>query len=300
MKLLRYTLTLLTLFCCLVIASTATFAQDDESPWIEGPAMVDVGNNLAQLDLGEAYAYTGADTTQQIMEMMGNVTSGTEVGMLIPTAEEESWFIIFEHDAIGYVPDDEKDDLDATAILDSIREGTEAANEYRIEQGIAPLNVIGWHTKPFYDTQTNNLVWSVLAESEDETGTEQSVNHNIRILGRTGYMSAVLVADPTELDQLIPETEAILANFSYKPGKKYADYIQGDKLAEYGLTALVAGGVGAAAVKTGFLNVILKNIKLVGIAILAFFGGIWRWIKGMASGKDEYAATMPDHSSTDI
>lgn len=292
---LRY---LLVLFCCLTFGSTTIFAQDEESPWTEGPALVDVGNNLAQLDLGEAYAYTGADTTQEIMEMMGNVVNGTEVGMLIPAAEDESWFIVFEYDSVGYVTDDEKGELDSDAILTSIREGTEAANEYRTEQGIAPLNVIGWHTEPFYDNQTNNLVWSILAESEESYGTEQSVNHNVRILGRTGYMSAILVADPADLDTLIPETEAILGNFSYKGGKKYADYIQGDKLAGYGLTALVAGGVGAAAAKTGILQLLLKNIKLVGIAVLAFLGGIWRWVKNLGSGNDEYAATMPDENNS--
>lgn len=297
MNLSRYIPQMLIAFITLLVISPAALAQDGEIPWTSGPATVDIGNSLSELDLADAYAFTGAKDTQTIMESMGNPISGTEVGLLVPTAEDQDWFIVFEYEAVGYIPDDEKDELDAAAILASVREGTEAANEYRAEQGIAPLTVKGWHTEPFYDERTNNLTWTILAESEDEYGVSESVNHNVRILGRTGYMSAVLVADPSELSQLIPETEAILSGFRYKDGKTYAEYIQGDKLAGYGLTALVAGGVGAAAAKTGILQLLLKNIKLVLIAAFASLAAAWKWIAGLFTGRDQYAVDRSGENS---
>lgn len=280
-----------------MLFSPPTFAQDEESSWVDGPATVDIGDNLAELDFDEAYSFTGAEETQMIMEMMGNQIDGSEVGMLIPSADDESWFLIFEYDESGYIPDDEKDELDADAILSAISEGTEAANEYRVERGFTPIHVSGWYNEPFYDDQTNNLTWSILAESEEEYGVNESVNHNVRILGRGGYMSVVLVADPADLERLIPEAQTILSGFSYKSGNKYAEYVQGDKLAGYGLTALVAGGVGAAAAKTGLLQLIFKNIKFVLIAALAFLGGIWKWVKRFLMGRDQYAVEMPDQSN---
>ena len=46
---------------------------------------------------------------------------------------------------MGYVKDDEKDDLDSSAMLDSIKKGTEYANEQRPGP---PMHIIGWELEP--------------------------------------------------------------------------------------------------------------------------------------------------------
>lgn len=109
----------------------------------------------------------------------------------------------------------------------------------------------------------------------------------IRLLGRTGYMSVVLVADPAELTQVLPEVKQILTGFSYKAGKRYAEYVQGDKLAGIGLTALIAGGAGAAAASTGLFKTLAKAGKGIIIALLAILGAVWRGIKSMFGGSRE-------------
>ena len=88
--------------------------------------------------------------------------------------------------------------------------------------------------------------------------------------------------------------EAVIGAFTYKLGKRYAEWVPGDKVAEYGLTALVAAGAGAAAVKLGFFAVLgkffAKSAKLVIIA-LAGLGGIaakfWNALRGKASARPE-------------
>jgi len=45
----------------------------------------------------------------------------------------------------------------------------------------------------------------------------------------------------------------MIGGFSYSSGYKYAEWRSGDKVAAYGLTALVAGGAGVALVKSGLL-----------------------------------------------
>jgi uncharacterized membrane-anchored protein len=215
------------------------------------------------------------------------------VGLIVPQAEGQSWFLLFEYKPIGYVPDTEKDSLDADAILTSIREGTEESNKIRIEQGIAPLHIVGWHEQPHYDEQSHNLAWTILGESVEEGQTRQVINHNIRLLGRTGYMSVVLVAAPEDLTGLLPEVKEIISGFSYKTGKRYAEYVQGDKLAAIGLTALIAGGAGAAAANAGFFKVLAKAGKGIIIAILAVLGAIWRGIKSSFGGsRNEYAGRV--------
>ena len=41
------------------------------------------------------------------------------MGFVAPAGED--WFAVFEFDDVGYVKDDEKDSLDANALLDSIK-----------------------------------------------------------------------------------------------------------------------------------------------------------------------------------
>jgi uncharacterized membrane-anchored protein len=97
-------------------------------------------------------------------------------------------------------------------------------------------------------------------------------------------MEVNLVIEPEKLGAALPEYQALLQNYSYKQGQRYAEYREGDKLAKYGLAALIAGGAAAVAVKTGlFASLILlfkKAWKLVAVAIAA----VVAWFKRLISG----------------
>ena len=163
-------------------------------------------------------------------------------------------------------------------ILKSISDGTEQANTYRVEQGFSPIHVVGWSEEPRYDTLTNNLVWAVTGKSEDGG---LSVNYNARLLGRQGYMSATLVTDPSTLAADKMEVEQLLGGYQFVKGKRYAEFREGDKLAGYGLTALIAGGAGAAAVKLGLFKVLAKAWKLVVVGFLAVIAFLKRLVSGL-------------------
>jgi uncharacterized membrane-anchored protein len=82
----------------------------------------------------------------------------------------------------------------------------------------------------------------------------------------------------------MPAYQALLTDYSYKLGERYAEYRSGDKLAKYGLAALITGGAAAVAVKTGlFASLILffkKAAKLVILAVLA----VVVWLKKLITG----------------
>ena len=287
---------IVSIFLLLFVSPMVCLSQSQEVAWIPGPQPVDLGDNIAQIDLGEDYAFANSGDTIKLMERMGNPTSKREVGMIIPKLENPPWFVVFEYDMVGYIRDDEKNKIDSDAILESIRAGTEEANKIRKEKGFSLLNVVGWHEEPHYDVASHNLVWAILAESEGR----QIVNYNVRLLGRHGYMSAVLVTDPSTLDTYKSQIENIIANFSYKKGKNYAEYVQGDKVAKYGLTALIAGGAGAAAVKLGFFKMLAKAWKLVvagAVAFLAFLGKILKTITGRRTTEITYD---PQDASSEV
>jgi uncharacterized membrane-anchored protein len=234
--------------------------------------------NQAEIYIDAGYLFADAETTKMIMQMLGNQVSEQEQGLVASASEDKNWILIFEFDPVGYVSDEDKDDIDADAILESISEGTEAANEYRIEQGFSPLHVVGWSEEPRYDNVSNNLVWAILGQNEDG---EQSVNYNVRLLGRQGYMSATLVTDPSTLAADKIEVEQLLTGYQFIEGKRYAEFREGDKLAGYGLTALIAGGAGAAAVKLGLFKVLAKAWKLVVVGFLAVIAFLKKLVSGL-------------------
>ena len=87
------------------VAATAELPKPE---WVQGPAMVDLGDNLARLSISEKYIFAGSEDTKKIMEYMGNPLSNNEIGYLAPNTETANWFIVFDYLPIGYVKDDEK------------------------------------------------------------------------------------------------------------------------------------------------------------------------------------------------
>jgi uncharacterized membrane-anchored protein len=261
----------------LLLVASPLLAQDHgpKLSWIVGPKTVDLGR-VAQLDLPAGYIFLGAKDTRRLQEAMGNVPDGNEVGLVAPAAEDESWFVIFDYRAVGYVKDDEKDAIDAKAILEGIREGTEEANKIRKRKGIPGVHVVGWQQPPRYDERTHNLTWAILGR-DDEGG--KVVNLNVRLLGRNGYVSATLVEDSERIAAARPKLDALVDAFSFKAGGRYSEFRPGDKVAEYGLAALVAGGAGAAAAKTGLLAALFKLLGKAGKAVLLLFAALMAGLK---------------------
>jgi len=249
----------------------------DRIRWTKGPAKADL-KSLAEVQVPEGFIFTGPKGTRELLEAGGNPTSGSELGLLAPTSHV--WFVVFEFSDVGYIKDDDKDKLNADKLLGSIKAGTEEANKYREKMGVSPMHITGWEIPPRYNEQTHNLEWAIRGESD---GTPV-VNYNTRLLGRKGVMEVNLVIDPEKLHAALPAYQALLNDFSYKTGERYAEYRQGDKLAKYGLAALIAGGAAAVAVKTGlFASLILllkKAWKLVVIAVAA----IVAWFKRLING----------------
>jgi uncharacterized membrane-anchored protein len=264
-------------------AADAPGETDDESSlskiqWAYGPTKVAL-KTLAEVQIPEGFRFTGPQGTQDLLEAMGNPTSGTELGFLAPTSMV--WFVVFRFSDVGYVKDDDKSALDASKLLKSIQEGTEEANKIRHRMGSAPLHITGWEVPPRYNEQTHNLEWAVRGESEGDL----IVNYNTRLLGRKGVMEVKLVVDPAKLATATPEYQSLITGFSYRSGERYAEYRQGDKLAQYGLAALITGGAAAVAIKTGLLGSLVLFVKKAWKLVVLAVVGIGAWLRRLALGK---------------
>jgi len=235
--------------------------------WATSPATAPIGEQ-AEISIGGGLRFAESNDAQRLLEAFGNLPDDTVIGLLTPDNSTD-WFVVFSFEDIGYVKDDEKNDIDKDALLEHFRESSARGNQQRRQMGLAEMNLVGWAVEPYYNDQSKSLEWGVTFESE---GAE-IVNYYTKRLGRHGVMNCNLVVDPEDLNEVLPQVRAALEGFSYNDGGKYAQFRVGDKVAEYGLTALVAGGALAVAAKSGLLG---KLWKLIVVAVLAVGAGIKR------------------------
>lgn len=227
--------------------------------WQPGPVSGSLGD-IAEVKIPEGVIFADAAGTRRYLEINQNPTSGNEQGMA--AAPDLSWAMIFEFSDIGYVNDEEKEEIDADAILQSLREGNAQSNEIRRSRGWGTVSLIGWAEPPRYEPTSHNLEWATKGQNDQDQGV--TINHNIRILGRRGVMEATLLVSPEDHAAVMPTARQLLGDFSYKQGERYAEYRQGDRIAQVGLIGLMTGGAVAVAAKTGILAKLGKGaIKLV-------------------------------------
>ena len=251
---------------------------------LRGPAKA-VLEGVAQIDFPAGYTFIDGKSTRELMKALGEPSSGRELGLLSPTNRD--WSVIFEFSNIGYVKDDEKDKLDPDKLLESIKRGTAEANKERVRAGHRPLEVVGWEIPPKYDSVTHNLEWAIRATSDDRP----ILNYNTRLLGRKGVMEVVLIVEPDKLPATLPVFRNLLTGYSFLTGQNYAEYRPGDKVAKYGLAALVLGGTAVGAAKLGLLGPVLlffkKAWKLVVIAIAAIAASLKKFFARLFGRRDE-------------
>ncbi len=267
------------------VFSVNTYAQENQKKeisidWLKGPAKAKLGS-MAEINVPGSYHFASGDDTKKLMELFGNRPTDREMGYIAP--EGDQWFMVFLFDETGYIKDDEKDSLDADKILQGFKDGDKEANKWRREQKLPELEIIGWHKKPAYDPQTNNLEWATIYQSEGRKG----INYNIRFLGRKGVMEVVIVADEKNLDKVVASAKKILTTYSFSSGNKYSEFTSGDKIAEYGLAALVGGGALAVAAKSGLLQ---KFGKFIVIAIV----GAGAFLKRLFTGRKSVKVGAPE------
>ncbi|HEY1081437.1 MAG TPA: DUF2167 domain-containing protein [Prosthecobacter sp.] len=233
--------------------------------------------SMAEVKIPEGWRFTDGNGTRSLLRMYNNIPGTSELGML--TTEGHGPWVIFEFDDSGYVKDDEKDKLNADEMLKSLREGQDEGNKQRREMGLPELQLLGWAVPPRFNDKTKNLEWALRVGSKNGI----SINYSTRLLGRSGVMEVDLVCGPEEMDSLIPQYQNIIAGFSYVTGNTYAEYREGDKLAKYGLTGLIAGGGAVAAAKMGLFAKLGGFVAKLGKGIIVVIIAIGAALKGFFS-----------------
>jgi uncharacterized membrane-anchored protein len=253
-------------------ADSATVAEMQKLAWQRGPVEGRIGDK-AVLKVPQGYVFLDAKNTSRFLELTGNPPRDANY-LFAPSSL--NWFAVFAFNPAGHVKDDEA--IDADALLKSLKRSDQPENEERKRLGMEALYTDGWQVPPHYDTDTKRLEWGTRLRTERG---ELIVNYSSRLLGRSGVMSAILVSDPQNLAADSQEFKGALRDFSYVAGERYSEFKPGDKVAQYGLAALIVGGAAAVATKkgfwavlAGFLGAFWKLVVGAGVAALAGLGSL--------------------------
>ncbi|GAA4463760.1 DUF2167 domain-containing protein [Nemorincola caseinilytica] len=242
--------------------------------------------DIAELNLPAGYKYIPADKAQMILhDLWGNPERDDVLGMVVKNdykvSELGAWAFIVSYDEDGYVKDEDADKINYDDLLKEIQESEIEINKERVKEGYPEIHLLDWAAKPYYDKDNKVLHW---AKKLKFTGEEQlTLNYDVRILGRKGILSMNAVGTIDQLADINTHIPSIVKMAVFTDGNKYKDFNPSvDKVAAYTIGGLIAGKLIA---KTGLLVLLLKNIKLILLAVFGGFAAFRKKLGGLFSRK---------------
>lgn len=239
------------------------------------------------LTVPEGFYFLDAEDARAVLEeAWGNPPDETTLGMLLPAGrtplDEGVWGATFNYSEDGYVSDKEAGKINYDDLLKSLKDDAAASNAWREENGYAPIEIIGWAEAPSYDAATHKMYWA--KELKFGAAEINTLNYDIRALGRRGVLVVSFIADMTALGEIRAAAPSVLDMVSFDEGSRYADYQPGvDKKAAYGLAGLITGGL--IAKKTGLLAALLLFGKKFAAFIIAGLAAAGAYVRKLLAKK---------------
>lgn len=235
---------------------------------------------IATITVPDGYKFLEKEeATMVLSNLWGNPTDESILGLLLKENEspsETSYGIEITYSEDGYIEDDDAEDIDYDELLEGMQEDVTQINPERIAIGYPSVELLGWASKPFYDKSEKKLHWAkeLLFEGDDT----KTLNYNIRVLGRNGYMNLNVIGDIDVLEDVKENLNPILGSVLFNQGHTYSEFDPDfDNVAAYGIGGLIAGKILA---KAGFFVVLLKFWKFIAIGAIALFASFKKRIFG--------------------
>lgn len=242
-------------------------------------------NGIATLDMPPSFRYLGPDDSERLLEdAWGNPPDDKPLGMIFPAdvspLSDEGWGVVITYQEDGHVKDDDANKIDYNDLLKKMTADTADANEERIKKGYPSMLLAGWAEQPHYDSASHKLYWALNLKTGN--ASVNTLNYKIRVLGRKGVLVLNAIAGMNQLPVIKTEMQNVIGFTDFTPGNRYADFnSHTDKVAEYGIAALVAGGIAAKmGLFAKLIAVLIAAKKAVLVALVAVAGGI-RKLLGM-------------------
>lgn len=257
---------------------------------------VSIAKGIAKLNLSKNFRYLNPEQSNYVLhDLWGNPPRTDVLGMIFPADTgpftDSSFAFIITFDEDGYVKDKDADKINYNDMLKDLKDAEPEDNKEREKNGYVPIHMIGWAEQPYYDKGNKVLYWA--KELQFGSDSVNTLNYDVRVLGRKGVLSLNAVATMRELPMVKANIAEVLKMPEFTNGNRYKDFNSTtDKVAEYGIGTLVAGGILA---KTGVFALIGKFLlaawKFIMIGLAAMWASIKKFFKRKPK-KDDYQESI--------
>lgn len=247
--------------------------------------VITLEEGLAILDLSDDFKFLNPIQSKEIIEDYWGNPPQDVLGMIIPDSVNPfsyyGWAVIIQYEEEGYIADEDAENIDYDELLVEMKSDVKSANLERKSMGLGGYELVGWAESPYYDINSKKLFWA--KELAFDESDENTLNYDVRILGRKGFIRLNAVANMSQLEEVKTDMRNLLTKVNFGPGNTYADYNpHTDRVAAYGIGALVAGKMAA---KAGFFKAIglflVKGWKFILIGVIA----LGAFLKKIFAGK---------------
>ena len=259
-----------------------------EASFVYQTGTIDLENGLATLVVPDGYRFLGSIQSAYVLEELWGNPPDPVIGLLFPRdvtplGDRFTYVVSIQFSEEGYIDDEDAKDLDYDELLEGMIQDFEDVNNDRIAQGYGSMVLVGWASPPFYDAENKKLHWAKeLVFDESETHT---LNYNIRILGRRGYIELNVIGDLDRLSMVQRNVPDFLNSVEFNEGHTYAEFDPDiDEIAAYGICGLIAGKV---LMKVGLLAGLLKFWKIILVGLVAFGAVIKKFFFGAKRDDDD-------------
>lgn len=247
--------------------------------------VIKLNKDVATLNVPDGYKFLNSKQSEYVLtDLWGNPPSKV-IGLLFPEntnplSDNFTYAVEVTYSEDGYIDDEDAADIDYSDLLKQMKEDAISTNEERQKQGYDPIELVGWASSPFYDSSSKKLHWA--KELKFGKAEMNTLNYNIRVLGRKGYLNLNVIGDMTTLPLVKKDINNILASVEFNKGYRYEEYDSSiDKAAAYGIGGLIAGKVLA---KSGIFVMLAKFWKLIAVG---FVGALAAFKKKLFGKKEE-------------
>jgi uncharacterized membrane-anchored protein len=239
------------------------------------------------------YALNAKDAQYVLEKLWGNPPDSSTLGMIFAKGatpyDADVWAATIAYDPMGYVSDEDADSYDYDQMLIDMQKDAADRNPERAKQGYGSVEIKGWAATPHYDKAARKLYWAKRLKFSDYSG--DTLNYDIRILGRKGVLIVGFIAGIDQLPQVEAAAPEVLKIVNFTEGNRYADFVPGvDTVAAVGIGGLIAGQVAA---KTGLLALALVFLKKGFVLVLIFGAALLNKVKSFFTGKTT-TTPLPD------
>lgn len=242
---------------------------------------IKVGDGIATVTIPKGFKYLDSVQALKVLtEIWGNPkTANMTLGFIMPEENgilSGGYVFNIQYDAIGYVKDDDAKDVDYDEMLTKLQTETNEENPEREKAGFPPITIIGWAAKPYYDGTKHILHWA--KEMKFGKDSVNTLNYNVRVLGRKGVLVLNAIATMNELAAVKTGVPQVLTMVEFTDGNKYTNFNSSiDNVAAWTIGGLVAGKILA---KAGFFALAVKFWKVIALGFAAAGGAIKKFFSG--------------------